>query len=237
MDAFAVAVGKGLSMRRINWKHAGIIALYFGAFQALMPILGYLLAFSFAKYVTKYSHIIAFVILFFIGAKMIWDALHEGAESDNAEGGAEGGALVSSDNAEGGALVCSGGAEGIESGKGVAAADLASAEGAAEGSATVCSGAAEGVAVSSDNARLDHKELFLLAVATSIDALAIGISIAFSEGDIITNAYVIGTTTFIISLAGVVVGNFFGARYKKPATIAGGFVLILIGLKLLVEHL
>ena len=179
MDAFAVAVGKGLSMRRINWKHAGIIALYFGAFQALMPILGYLLAFSFAKYVTKYSHIIAFVILFFIGAKMIWDALHEGAESDNAEG----------------------------------------------------------AAVSSDNARLDHKELFLLAVATSIDALAIGISIAFSEGDIITNAYVIGTTTFIISLAGVVVGNFFGARYKKPATIAGGFVLILIGLKLLVEHL
>ena len=205
MDAFAVAVGKGLSMRRINWKHAGIIALYFGAFQALMPILGYLLAFSFAKYVTKYSHIIAFVILFFIGAKMIWDALHEGAESDNAEGATEGGALVSSDNAE--------------------------------GSATVCSGAAEGVAVSSDNARLDHKELFLLAVATSIDALAIGISIAFSEGDIITNAYVIGTTTFIISLAGVVVGNFFGARYKKPATIAGGFVLILIGLKLLVEHL
>ena len=222
MDAFAVAVGKGLSMRRINWKHAGIIALYFGAFQALMPILGYLLAFSFAKYVTKYSHIIAFVILFFIGAKMIWDALHEGAESDNAEGSA---------------TVCSGGAEGVESGKGVAAADLASAEGAAEGSATVCSGAAEGVAVSSDNARLDHKELFLLAVATSIDALAIGISIAFSEGDIITNAYVIGTTTFIISLAGVVVGNFFGARYKKPATIAGGFVLILIGLKLLVEHL
>ena len=74
-------------------------------------------------------------------------------------------------------------------------------------------------------------------MATSIDALAIGISIAFSEGDIITNAYVIGTTTFIISLAGVVVGNFFGARYKKPATIAGGFVLILIGLKLLVEHL
>lgn len=195
MDAFAVAVGKGLSMRRINWKHAGIIALYFGAFQALMPILGYLLAFSFAKYATKYSHIIAFVILFFIGAKMIWDALHESAESDNAEG-------------------------------------------VAEGSATVCSGAAEGGAlVSSDNARLDHKELFLLAVATSIDALAIGISIAFSEGDIITNAYVIGTTTFIISLAGVVVGNFFGARYKKPATIAGGFVLILIGLKLLVEHL
>ena len=194
MDAFAVAVGKGLSMRRINWKHAGIIALYFGAFQALMPILGYLLAFSFAKYVTRYSHIIAFVILFFIGAKMIWDALHESAESDNAEG-------------------------------------------VAEGSATVCSGAAEGGAVSSDNARLDHKELFLLAVATSIDALAIGISIAFSEGDIITNAYVIGTTTFIISLAGVVVGNFFGARYKKPATIAGGFVLILIGLKLLVEHL
>ena len=194
MDAFAVAVGKGLSMRRINWKHAGIIALYFGAFQALMPILGYLLAFSFAKYVTRYSHIIAFVILFFIGAKMIWDALHEGAESDNAEGSAKDTALVSSDNAE-------------------------------------------GVAVSSDNARLDHKELFLLAVATSIDALAIGISIAFSEGDIITNAYVIGTTTFIISLAGVVVGNFFGARYKKPATIAGGFVLILIGLKLLVEHL
>ena len=209
MDAFAVSVGKGLSMRRINWKHAGIIALYFGAFQALMPILGYLLAFSFAKYATKYSHIIAFVILFFIGAKMIWDALHEGAESDNAEGSAKDTALVSSDNAEG----------------------------VAEGSATVCSGAAEGGAVSSDNARLDHKELFLLAVATSIDALAIGISIAFSEGDIITNAYVIGTTTFIISLAGVVVGNFFGARYKKPATIAGGFVLILIGLKLLVEHL
>lgn len=169
MDAFAVAVCRGLEMRKINYRQALLIALFFGGFQALMPAVGYLLGAGFAQYINNFDHWIAFVLLAFIGGKMIWEALHEG-EEEHAEA-------------------------------------------------------------------LNLKMLLMMAVATSIDALAVGITFAFLKVDILSSAALIGVTTFILSFAGVCVGNRFGARYKKKAEVIGGVVLILIGLKILMEHL
>ena len=183
MDAFAVAIAKGLSMRRVVWRQALLIALFFGAFQAIMPTVGWALGTQFARFVTPVDHWIAFALLAYVGGKMLWDAFHEGADDG---------------------------------------------EGAAEGAA-----AAEGA----DAPKLDMPELFMLAIATSIDALATGITFAFLEVDILLAAGLIGCTTFVISLAGVVIGNQFGSRWERGATIAGGIVLIAIGVKVLVEHL
>lgn len=174
MDAFAVAVCKGLGMRRINWGQAAVIALFFGAFQAFMPVVGWALGSQLAGLVAPVDHWIAFGLLAFIGGKMIWDAFHE---------------------------------EGCEDGQ----CDVPMP--------------------------LDLKELTMLAVATSIDALAVGITFAFLQVNIALAAAVIGLTTFCLSFAGVAVGNYIGARFQKPATLAGGVVLILIGTKTLVEHL
>lgn len=174
MDAFAVAVCKGLGMRRVNWGQAAVIALFFGAFQALMPVIGWALGSQLADLMAPVDHWIAFGLLAFIGGKMIWDAFHEeGCEGD--------------------------------------ACDVAKP--------------------------LDLKELTMLAVATSIDALAVGITFAFLQVNIALAAAIIGLTTFCLSFAGVAVGNYFGARFQKPATLAGGIVLILIGIKTLIEHL
>lgn len=173
MDAFAVAICKGLGMHRVNWRHSIAIALFFGGFQALMPLIGYFLGSQFASFVEPVDHWIAFALLAFIGGKMLWDAFHE--DDDEQVGG--------------------------------------------------------------EAEKLDLKELLMLAVATSIDALAVGISFAFLEVNIWEAITVIGLTTFVLSLAGVCVGNRFGARYERPSTIVGGVVLILIGLKILVEHL
>ena len=175
MDAFAVAVCKGLGMRRINYKHAVIIALFFGGFQALMPLVGWLLGTQFENLVTPVDHWIAFVLLGFIGGKMLWDAFHE-----DEDGGCD------------------------------------------------CDKADE---------HLDLRELALLAVATSIDALAVGITFAFLQVDIVPAVLTIGITTFALSLVGVIVGNQFGSRFECPATIVGGVVLILLGVKILLEHL
>lgn len=172
MDAFAVAVCKGLSMRKINWVHAAIIALFFGGFQALMPFLGWVLGLGLEGLIAAYDHWIAFGLLAFIGGKFLYDALR------------------------------------AESGEGDAC-DVA----------------------------LDIKSLFMLAIATSIDALAVGVTLAFLRVNVAAACGMIGATTFLISLAGVVVGNFFGARFQKKAEIAGGVILILIGLKILLEHL
>lgn len=172
MDAFAVAVCKGLGMRRINYRHAFIIALFFGGFQALMPYLGWLLGSRFAQYITRLDHWIAFVLLLFIGGKMIWDTFHEDEEEE----------------------------------------------------------------LHSDE-RLNLKELLLMAVATSIDALAMGITFAFLSVNIGKASGLIGCTTFIISLLGVFIGNRFGAKYKDKASLIGGIILILIGCKVLIEHL
>ena len=177
MDAFAVAVCKGLGMHRVNYRRAVIIALFFGAFQGLMPLIGWLLGTQFEGFVTPVDHWIAFVLLGGIGGKMLWDAFHE--EKDDGEG-------------------CG------------------------------CDKA---------NDRLDLRELTLLAVATSIDALAVGITFAFLQVDIVPAVLTIGITTFVLSLAGVIVGNQFGSRFERPATIAGGVVLVLLGVKILLEHL
>ena len=173
MDAFAVALCKGLSMRRVNYAHAAVIALFFGVFQAVMPLIGWVLGTQFARYITSVDHWIAFALLGYIGGKMIWDALQEAPET------------------------------------------------------APCAG--EG--------RLDLKELLMLAVATSIDALAVGITFAFLQVSILPAVATIGLITFALSFAGVVVGNRFGTRFQKKAEIAGGVVLVLIGLKILLEHL
>ncbi len=223
MDAFAVAIGKGLSMKRINWKHATIIALYFGAFQALMPLLGYLIAFSFASHVKQFSHIIAFALLALIGAKMIWDAMHESSEPSASNPTQHTPSTQNMPAAQPAQLTSS-----------VSNKQLAQLTNSTP--ATQHAQPTPAKQAQNETQRLDHKELFMLAIATSIDALSVGISIALSEGDIAVNAGIIGITTFIISFLGVIVGNFFGARYKKGATVVGGVVLILIGVKIFLEH-
>ena len=174
MDAFAVSVCKGLGMHRVNYAHALVIALFFGIFQGLMPVIGWLVGSAFAVYVTAVDHWIAFALLAFVGGKMLWDAFHDEGEEEDDE---------------------------------------------------------------TSTQKLDLRELFMLAIATSIDALAVGISFSFLQIDIVAAALIIGCTTFVLSLVGVVVGNRFGARFEKPSQIAGGIVLIAIGLKILLEHL
>ena len=173
MDAFAVSVCKGLGMRRMRYDQAFVISLYFGVFQALMPLIGWLLGTSFSRYIQAFDHWIAFVLLAFLGGKMLWDVFHE--KEDGEQESAE--------------------------------------------------------------RRLDHRELFMLAIATSIDALAVGIAFACLDVNILSSISIIGVTTLVISFAGVWIGNRFGNRFQKKAEIAGGLVLILIGVKILAEHL
>lgn len=177
MDAFAVAVCRGLVMRKIRWGQALAVGLYFGGFQALMPLLGWLLGSAFAGYIQNVDHWVAFVLLAFIGGNMVREAL--GRDEDEPCGPA-------------------------------------------------------GCPV---DAPLDHRELLLMAVATSIDALAVGVTFAFLEVSIVPAVSIIGVTTFCLSVIGVAVGNFFGARYKKRAELTGGIILILLGVKILLEHL
>ena len=175
-DAFAVAVCKGLGMKKVNWGHALVIALFFGGFQALMPLVGWAAGTQLSALIEPVDHWIAFGLLAFIGGKMLIDAV-KGEDDDD------------------------------------------------------CAACAEG------EQKLDLKELLMLAIATSIDALAVGVTFAFLGVSIWGAVAVIGVTTFALSFVGVAVGNQFGARFEKPATIAGGVVLILIGCKILVEHL
>ncbi len=174
MDAFAVAVCKGLGMKMVNWRHAFVIALMFGGFQGLMPLIGWALGSQLTSLIEPVDHWIAFILLVFIGGKMLWDAFR--------------------------------GDDGCET----------------------CGCAEE---------KLDMRELLMMAVATSIDALAVGVTFAFLGVNVMAAVVVIGVTTFALSFVGVVVGNRFGARFEKPATVAGGVVLVLIGLKILLEHL
>lgn len=171
-DAFAVAVCRGLSMRKLNFKHGLIIAAFFGFFQGLMPVIGYFLGIRFESYINNYDHWIAFVLLGFIGGKMIIEALKCDEEVEKKE---------------------------IEV--------------------------------------LNIKELFIMAIATSIDALAVGVVFAMNSVNIFSSAAIIALTTFILSLIGVIIGNKFGAKYKKWAELIGGIILVLIGLKILLEHL
>ena len=174
MDAFAVSICKGLAMRKVNKKQADIIALVFGGFQAIMPVIGWLLCKGFQTYIEAFDHWIAFALLAFIGMKMIIETLSEKEED---------------------------------------------------------------VVVEKMDPPLDMKEMLMLAIATSIDALAVGISLAALDRPIVESATIIGVVTFIISIVGVYIGNFFGNRYKKRAELAGGIILVLIGVKILCEHM
>lgn len=167
MDAFAVSVCKGLSLGKIKIKHMCIAGLWFGGFQALMPLIGYLLGSNFSELVAKYDHWIAFVLLALIGGNMIKEAL--GKEED------------SMDNSMG------------------------------------------------------FKAMLLLAIATSIDALAVGVTFAFLDVPIVPAISFIGVVTFVLSAIGVKVGSLFGYKYKSKAELCGGIILILLGIKILLE--
>ena len=173
MDAFAVSICKGLAMRKVNKKQAVIIALFFGGFQAIMPVIGWLLCKGFQTYIEAFDHWIAFALLAFIGVKMIIETLRE-KEDD--------------------------------------------------------------VVIEEMDPPLDMKEMLMLAIATSIDALAVGISLAALDRPIVESA-IIGVVTFVISIIGVYIGKFFGNRYKKRAELTGGIILVLIGVKILCEHM
>lgn len=230
MDAFAVAVCKGLGMRRVNWGHALIIALFFGGFQALMPLIGWAAGSLFSSYITAVDHWIAFGLLALIGGKMLWDAFHEdnatcvcGRDCDH----------CSKRNTP----ACDGPDVAVSLGASASAASASAATSPATTAAASASAVPAATALAGPLEPLDYRELIMLAVATSIDALAVGITFAFLGVNIWLAIAAIGVTTFILSFAGVAVGNQFGARFEKPATIAGGIVLILLGTKILVEHL
>lgn len=210
MDAFAVSICKGLALPKINLKSAGIVGLWFGAFQALMPLIGYLLGVNFRSYIVSIDHWIAFVLLALIGANMIKEALSDDDEEEeveirNLKRGSEEGTI------------------------GVYSLDSCSISPTGQ------------VALSrKDNGIkeiLGFKTMFLLAVATSIDALAMGVTFAFLNVNIIPAISFIGVVTFTCSAIGVKIGNIFGLKYKSKAEIAGGVILILLGCKILIEHL
>lgn len=173
MDAFAVSVCKGLAMKKAGAKELCIVGCWFGGFQALMPLIGYLLGTAFEQYITSFDHWIAFALLTLIGANMLREAFSKDEEE-------------------------------------------------------------------SAGASLSFGTMIVLALATSIDALAVGITLAFlveSIGYLIFAVLSIGIITFILSAVGVRVGNLFGVKYKKGAVISGGVILILLGVKILLEHL
>ena len=172
MDAFAVSVCKGLSMKKATLKEGAICGLWFGGFQALMPLLGFLLGTMFAGAIEAFDHWVAFVLLALIGVNM----LKEGFEKKDC--------------------------------------------------------------CEESNVDMSAKTMFVMAVATSIDALAVGISLAMAGNvNIYVAVILIGVTTFTLSAFGVKIGNIFGSRYEKGAQIAGGVILIFLAVKILLEHL
>lgn len=195
MDAFAVSVCKGLAMQKLNVWQMIIIAFFFAFFQFAMPVLGYYVCVSFESYVVSFDHWIAFVLLGFLGAKMIFEAFKEDKEDKQIK-------LVANNEKQ----------ENKDDKK-------------------------EEIKKIKTNEKLNIKELLVLSVATSIDALAVGITFAFLDTNIFGAGAIIGVTTFILCCLGVFIGNIFGSRFKKPAEITGGVILILMGLKILLEHL
>lgn len=168
MDAFAVAICKGLSVNRVNLRHAATVGLYFGGFQAAMPLIGYLLGTRLESLITSFDHWVAFALLVLIGANMVRES-RSGSEELNDS--------------------------------------------------------------------FDFKTMLPLAIATSIDALAIGVGFAFLQVNIVPAVAFIGAVTLIVSGIGVKIGNVSGANHKSRAELLGGIILILIGVKILIEHL
>ena len=173
MDAFAVAICKGLCMKKVTIKKAGIVGLYFGIFQAGMPIIGYLLGSQFSDKISSFDHWIAFILLSLIGISMIKESLEKEEKNE----------------------------------------------------------------CKLEDEELSFKNMSVLAVATSIDALAVGVTFAFLKVSIIPAVSFIGITTLVLSMIGVKIGNIFGVKYKSKAELAGGIILILMGIKILLEHL
>lgn len=169
MDAFAVSICKGLAAGRAKPGHMVVTGLYFGGFQAAMPLIGYLLGVRFESLITRYDHWIAWVLLTIIGVNMIRESREKEGEELNVDFG--------------------------------------------------------------------FKTMLPLAVATSIDALAVGVTFAFLRVQILPAVGFIGIVTFLFSAAGVKIGSVFGARFKSPAECAGGIILLLMGCKILLEHL
>ncbi|MEG1847449.1 MAG: manganese efflux pump MntP family protein [Lachnospiraceae bacterium] len=169
MDAFAVSICKGLSLKKMSWKKAVIAGLYFGIFQAGMPLIGYVLGIQFEGLINQIDHWIAFVLLCLIGANMIKEAFSNSADDVNDS--------------------------------------------------------------------FDYKTMLVLAIATSIDALAVGVTFAFLSVNIVPAVSFIGVITFTLSVLGIKIGNVFGTRYKAKAEFAGGLILILMGCKILLQHL
>jgi len=191
MDAFAVAVSIGLTMKKATVKKSLIAALYFGIFQAAMPLIGYMAAALFTDQIINYDHWIAFLVLGFLGGKMIIGSFRK-------EGCADRKCPVEtcSDRS------CPGGKRPYQK-----------------------------------EASLKPAAMLPFAIATSIDALAVGISFAFLRVNIVPAVSFIGITTLIISMIGVKIGSIFGTKFKSKAEFAGGAILILTGLKILLEHL
>lgn len=169
MDAFAASVGKGLLLRKMEWKVAIVVGIYFGIFQALMPFLGYISGRSFGTIITSFSGWVTFFLLSFIGINMIRESLKNESKEDTCD--------------------------------------------------------------------LEVLPMILLSIATSIDAFAVGITFAFFEVNIMFAIFIIGTITFILSTMGVKIGNMFGSKYEKSAQILGGTILIVIGIKALLQQL
>ena len=172
MDAFAVALCKGLNMRVYNRKYSILIAAFFGGFQALMPLIGWLLGTQFARYIKDFDHWVAFLLLAFIGGKMVYESFKK-----------------------------------------------------------------DDCCCEKKEESFNFRELVMLSVATSIDALAAGVTFAFFKVNIFGAVLLIGTVTFILSASGVAIGNRFGIRYKNKAEFIGGLALIIMGIKILLEHL
>lgn len=168
MDAFAVSICKGLSVGKIKPRHMLSAGIWFGGFQALMPLIGFMLGSAFEQYITSIDHWVAFILLGIIGVNMIKESREEETNQD---------------------------------------------------------------------ASFGFRAMLVLAVATSIDALAVGITFAFLRVDIIPAIAIIGVTTFAFSIAGIKIGSVFGAKYKSKAEFFGGTVLIFLGIKILIEHL
>ena len=168
MDAFAVSVGGGISIKKVSWKDAFLISLFFGGFQFLMPVLGWLAGLSFRDLIEQFDYWVAFILLAFIGIKMIYESFDDEEE-----------------------------------------------EGTNFRSLSV---------------------LFTLAIATSIDALAVGLGFSMIEIPILSSALIIGVITFILCFFGVYLGDKFGDVFEKKAELVGGIVLILIGFKILIEN-
>lgn len=170
MDAFAVSIGKGISLPKVRLRHPLLAGVWFGGFQALMPLVGYACGVSFSQAVASIDHWAAFLLLLLIGGKMIYD--HFAGDDDEPSDG-----------------------------------------------------------------DFSFRTMFLLAVATSIDALAVGVSFAFLQVSLLKSVIAIGVTTALFSFAGVYIGHLFGNRWRSCAELLGGVVLVSIGLKILIEHL